>query len=239
MKKNQIRKIAWGVFLICAAGLIIANALYGFTEFSTLLLTIGVVLVAIPIIESCSITGIFIPLAVLGIIFNEQLGIERLTPLPILAAAVLLTVGFSVIFHKKNKSHRFGAFNFEDLENFESGFESGFESESETSSTVKFGSCTKYVASENLEKAHFKCDFGALAAYFTESKLSPNGATLYISANFSGVELYVPKHWNVQNNLTVVLGGVEEKGKNIPAIDSPVFTIVGSVNLSGVEIHYV
>ncbi len=42
--------------------------------------------------------GIFFPMAIMAILFDETLGIEKFTPWPVLGAALLLSVGFSFIF---------------------------------------------------------------------------------------------------------------------------------------------
>jgi len=104
---------------------------------------------------------------------------------------------------------------------------------------VRFGSDTKYVVSDNLEKAYLSCKFGSLKVYFDNVRLSPAGATIHINAEFSGVELFIPKTWQIRRNASNFLGGVEEKGRNTPDPNSPVLTITGNVSFSGVVIYYV
>jgi hypothetical protein len=229
MKKKNTENIMWGLFLIIAAATLIANAVYDFMGVWKLMIFIAIVLVVVLTIRFKQYSSLFIPLAVAGIIFAEPLGIQAVTPWPLLGAAVLITIAASLIFPNQWAGyHRINTA--EALESIENG---------DTDCAVKFGASTRYFTNENLEKAVLKCDFGNLIAYFDEAKLNPEGATLYISANFSGLELYIPKHWNVQNNMSVILGGVEEKGKNIPAPDSPTLTIVGKASFSGIEIRYV
>ena len=230
MKKNEIIKIVWGLFFVAAAALIIGNALYNFIGFRPLIAMIVLVPIAVISIAHRSFAGVFIPAAVLGIIFDKQLGIEAITPFPIIAAAVLLTIAFEIMFRKHSFICIGGKADFDDIESIE---------DSDITCSVKFGESTKYFTKENLEKAYLKCDFGALIAYFDGTTLSPDGATLYVDANFSGIQLFIPKHWNVQNNMSAVLGGVDEKGKNIPNPDSPVLTIIGKASFSGVEVRYI
>ena len=233
MKKrsNTIRKIVWGLFLVGAACLIIGNAFEPFADFFSLLC---VILLAPVIIESLihlSFTGVFIPLALLGIVFRDQLGIWPITPWPILAAAALLSIGFSIIFHKHDKW--FGKFHFEENKTFENI------ADDEMTCTVKFGAGTKFILSENFEKAYLNCSFGEIKAYFDNAKLSPDGAQLYISAMCSSVELYIPRNWKVSNNISAFMGGAYEKSRNVPDPDSPVLNISGELRLSGMFIYYI
>jgi predicted membrane protein len=230
-KTTTIRKIAWGIFLMGAAILIIANAYYNFAEFFPLLC--GLILLPI-IIESLvhlSFTGVFIPAALLGIVFAEQLGIEAITPWPILAAAVLLSIGFSIIFRKKEKW--FGYIHLEEDETFENI------DDDEMTCNVKFSGSSKFIQSENFEKAYINCSFGGVKIYFDNAKLSPDGAELYISSTFGGIELYIPRHWKVTNSVLAVAGGVEEKSRNIPDPDSPVLNIKGNIRFAGIVIYYI
>ncbi|MCL2634907.1 MAG: hypothetical protein FWD34_10405 [Oscillospiraceae bacterium] len=230
MNKNSISKIAWGLFLVAAAALIISNALYEFMGFFPLIVLIVLAPIAVISIIHRSFGGIFIPIAIVAVLFDEQLGIEAITPLPVIVAAILLTIAFEIMFRKNGFVFIGGKADLKNMESIEDG---------DMSCSVKFGESTKYFTNENLEKAYLKCEFGALIAYFDGATLNPNGATLYLEANFSGVELFVPKHWNVENSISVFLGAVDEKGKNIPDPDSPVLTIVGKASFAGVEIHYV
>jgi predicted membrane protein len=200
--------------------------MYNYMDFFPLIALIVMIPVAVTCILSRNFGGIFIPLAILGIVFDTQLGIEQLTPLPILAAAVLLTIGFSVIFQKVPKIGIFG----EDFGTVEDG---------DSSCAVVFGGSTKYFKSDNFEEGSLKCSFGGIEAYFDDVKLSPRGATLHISVQFGGIEIYVPKTWRVQINTTAILGAVEESGKHNPDPDSPTLTIVGTCSFGGVDILYV
>jgi len=232
-RNNRIRKIVWGIFLMGAAGLVIANAYYGFVEFFPLICAVVIAPVIIESLVHLNFVGVFVPAALLGIAFSKQLGIESITPWPILAASVLLTVGFSIIFHKRNSKWFMSGLHLEDGETFEDVLDD------EMTCTVKFGASTKYIISENFEKAYLDCSFGSIKAYFDNAKLSPNGAKLHINSSFSGVELYIPRNWKIVEGISAFMGGVEEKSKNIPDPDSPTLSITGNISLSGVVIYYI
>ena len=52
-----------------------------------------------------------------------------------------------------------------------------------------------------------------MKVYFDNSKIEENEAIVYIDARFAGVELYVPKEWNIINNVSCIFGGIDEKNK--------------------------
>ena len=231
MKTSKIiRKIAWSIFLVGAAALIIANAYLDFTKFFPLLCGIVLLPVIIESLVQLNFFGVFFPTALIGIIFSEQLGIQSITPWPILAAAVLLSIGFSIIFKSKRRGVHVHWEDNETVENID---------DDEFSSTVKFGATTKFFLSDNFKRASLNCSFGSIKAYFDNAKLSPNGAQINISANFAGVELYIPKDWRVINNVSYTLGGLEEKSRNVSDSESPVLTLIGEARFSGITIYYI
>lgn len=230
-RSSLARKIVWGVFLMGAAALVITNALYSFTTFFPLLLGIILLPIIVESIISLNFSGLFIPVALLGIVFAEPLGIESITPWPILAAAVLLSIGFHVMFGK-----RFQRFAKTDWD--EKGSTENFTND-EVNCTVKFGGGTKYIQSENLERVYLNCTFGGIKVYLDNATLSPDGATLYIDAQFSGIELYIPRHWKVVKDVTAIFGAIDEKTRNAANDDSPTLIISGNAKCTGITVYYV
>ena len=228
-KRNTLGKIAWGLYFIAAAGALIANAIYDFLGFWQLLMVAAFVPITVISVKYRQFGGLFIPLAIIGIVFATPLGITAITPWPLLGAALLLTVAFSFIIPSRWRS-----FSKSDCD-----FGVGGVVDDETSCRVNFGGSTKYFKTENLETAALQCNFGGIDAYMDGSTLSPNGATLHVDLNFGGIDLYVPKEWRVINDLSVSLGGVDEVGRSIATTDSPTLTLTGKVAFGGIDIHYV
>ena len=179
--------------------------------------------------------GIFFPLALLGIIYAEPLGITSLVPWPILSTALLLTIGFSIIFHKHHKWHT-KFITTGNTENF--GEVINEEDDSTVSLHVNFGSSIKYVNSKDFKKGEFTCHFGALKVYFDNTVLHEGSATVEIDISFGGMELYIPKNWKVVQGVNMSLGGIEEKNRNMPDGNNTL-TLNGKCSLAGIEIIYV
>lgn len=101
-----------------------------------------------------------------------------------------------------------------------------------------FGASTKYINSDEFEFAQLECAFGGLKVYFDNAVIQKGNATVQLDVSFAGVELYIPKTWNVINQIDVTFGGVDEKNKNQSA-GVPTLTLMGDVSFSGVTIIYI
>ena len=234
----KFKNVIWGIFFVIAGIVIIANQLGGFIDVSLLSLALTFLLMPMIILSLISLNfiGIFFPMAILGIIWAEQLNITAITPWPILAAATLLTLGFSIIFKRP------GIFligNLKDVPN--TGFDDSIIDEDDNSIinvNVRFGSSIKYVNSKDFKRGNLNCSFGALTVYFDNATLNEKGAIVNIDASFSGVELYIPKNWEVIHGTNATLGGIEEKNRNTPDGKNKL-TITGNVSFAGIEITYI
>ncbi|MCL1845530.1 MAG: cell wall-active antibiotics response protein [Defluviitaleaceae bacterium] len=226
MGKSNVKKIMWGLFFVGAAALILVNAYFEFFAFWQLLALIALVPTVIASVVYRNFSGIFLPLALLLVVFSEPLGIP-ISPLPIIAAGVLLTIAFSIIFPGKWKKIVTG------------GFDIGGVSGEDTSCTVNFGGTTKYFKGENIKHASIECNFGGVDIYMTDVTLDPGGAMLNVSLNFGGIELYVPRDWNIVNSVSVSAGAIDEEGRCTAGDGAPTLTIVGNVAFGGMDIHYV
>ena len=79
-----------------------------------------------------------------------------------------------------------------------------------------------------------------MTVYFDNAILNPDGAKINIDASFAGVELFIPKEWEVIMCASSTLGGIEEsrKDKNKPDGKNKL-TITGNASFAGIEITYV
>lgn len=229
----------WGLFFVCAGAIIILNALNVWGEIGVFRLLLGILMVPVIIksIPGLHFGGILFPLAFLIILFAEELNLTMITPWPVLFTALFLTIGLSLVF----KGRQYGFHNFgRSRKHRKHGYinTTGSIDEDEVSFGTSFGAGSKYLNSSNLRKAEFHCSFGALQIYFDNAQLSPEGATAHFEGSFCGIEIYIPRTWQVQNNIEVSLGSVEENNKGAVS-EGPVLTLTGSVSLGGMEINYI
>lgn len=229
--------VFWGVFFILAAVAIILNQLGLLVGISliNLIITIFMISIIIKSIKYINFSGILIPLAIIGILYSDKLGIQALTPWPLLGSAVFLSIGLSFLIKPKqyfweNDNHKMKSF---DDKEFVEGSEKG-----EVGLYNRFSESIKYINSKNLKKVNIDCSFGGMKVYFDNSKIEENEAILYIDASFAGIELYVPKEWNIINNVNCIFGGIDEKNKKEKLGDKNLI-LKGKVSFAGVEIIYI
>lgn len=231
MKKERI---FWGLFFIMAAVFIIISKLgfLGDVNFLSLLLTVFVAACLIKSVMHKSVGGILFSLAFLCIIYAKQLGIEMLTPWPVLGAALLGTIGASFLYRPEGDWFSYGTHHISGNETVESV--EGAQMEFNTS----FGESIKYINSDNFQSAKLRCSFGGMKVYFDNAVMENGQATVQLDVSFAGMELYIPRNWKVINNVDSSFGGIDEKNRNDTAGTSTL-NLIGKVSVGGVEIIYI
>lgn len=236
MKKDGI---FWGVVFVSLAALLIVSEL-GLIKgvgFWAIVFSVFFGAMLIKGIFKFDMTKILFSIAFLCIVWDKQLGIEEITPWPVLFAALLGSIGFSLIFGKSKKKYYENKFS-----NVHAG---GTERNTvehdygdEVNCQVKFGSTVKYVNSENLQKVNVSVSFGSAAIYLDNAKVTGGEVLVNLDVSFGGVEIYVPRDWCVTNNMQTGFSGVDENGRNTGANLVNV-VLIGTANFAGVEIKYI
>lgn len=232
MKKERI---FWGVLLILAGIFLVISKLGYFPDINvfSLLLTVFLVVVIAKSIPHLNFSGILFPIAFICIIYDKQLGITAITPWTVLIAALLGSIGLSMIFHKHinwiHHNHNHEEYKFEKID---------VEDESNIMFKNSFGASIKYINTDKFEQADFDCSFGAMKLYFDNAVMSNENAIVRINASFSGIELYIPKTWRIDDKTKVFLGSIDEKNRS-NEMATNTLTLVGDISFSGVEIIYI
>ena len=163
----------------------------------------------------------------------KELGITVITPWTVLIAALFGSIGLSMIFPKKKKiSYKKSNWSIQEGETIK------VENEGNIKISSSFSGGTKFIKSDKFESAEITCKFSGLQVYFDNAVMAKDTAFLKLDISFSGVELYVPRSWHIENRTNVFLGGIEdEKYGNVVYTNTLIIT--GDVSLAGVEIHYI
>lgn len=232
MKKERI---FWGMFFIVSAVFLIVSrmGMLGDISIFSILLTVFFVACLIKSIAHRSITGVLFSVAFLCIVYAKPLGIEAVTPWPVLGAALLGSIGCSFLFHPKKRFYNYGGTQHMGMEE---SIETVDGAQMEFSST--FSGSIKYVNSDDFQSANLHCSFGSLKVYFDNAVIQKGEAVLNLDVAFAGVELYIPKDWTVVNKVNAAFGGIDEKNRNY-STGAPVVRLCGKVSFGGVEIIYV
>lgn len=237
----KLGKWFWGIFFIVSAAFVLLVQFFSFAEIGgwSLLFTIALALVFIASLTRAHFSGIFFSLAGIAIIYSEQLHIERLTPGPVLIAALFLTIGCSILFRRRWMPPHWGRKwrdnrNTVDTEGDSEGVSHG----DSVNCSALFGSKTEYLHSPNLHYAELTSTFGGMKVYFDRAMLANNAATANLSCSFGVIELFIPHDWKVVERVNCAFGDISKK--NRPGVlGSNVLTLTGNVNFGGVSIIYI
>lgn len=206
--------------------------------------------------------SIFMSLAFLAIVWNKELGIEAITPWPVIGAAIFLTIGVSFIFKdskRKNWQHKYynkydnnyqKKFN-ENNNNFENDNNTTDERNTEYGTSQpheshvdgehvyhmnRFSGAEKYIDSQNLKSVEIINKAGGMEVYLDNAKAAGDKVYMRIECIAGGMEIYIPKNWKVQNNIDCFVGVVEEPADIDMAVNDVTLVISGIVRAAGVEI---
>jgi predicted membrane protein len=246
MRKMKTKDLFWGVILIGIAAIIILGKLdlLGGINGYTGVVALGCVFFLIRGIVKIEFSNILFAIAVLIILFDEQLHLEAITPWPVLGAACLGSIGLSMIFKKKHTvKMTINGKNFEQ-EFSKEGFKETFketvidnDDQSFVECSVVFSSSIKYVNSENFKRANLECHFGSLQVYFDKAVIQEDTATINVDCNFGKVDLIFPRQWNVVTNLDSPFAGVSVQ-KNPHNPDGPTVYVNGDVTFGSGNIRF-
>ncbi len=237
----------WGLFFLAAAVFIVASPTGMFGQIGVVSLLVSILLVAViaKSLQERNFFGVFVPVALLYLIYRQPMAWPFISPWLLIAAALFATVGCSLIFCN-GRFHRHGKWESHKWEHDCPQGENNFSTSTQTMddnhprARVSFGAAVKYLHADQLENAEFSVSFGAMEVYFDQAQLAANRAEVWVECSFGALKLYVPRHWRVVDELHTSLGGVDNHVRHAaPGEDAPVLILKGHVQFSGVEIWYV
>ena len=251
----------WGIFLILVAALVVANQFGGFPELGFWSIAVAVLAVAffVKCIVDFSFASLPIPLAALYYIFQVPLELPAINFWPLVLVTVLVTAGLHVLIPQKRFKFKYkkgnketiysnfgGVSNVERIidgesididQEFDGKIEEGGE-ENNPHISVSFGGGSRYLHADRLETVEIDCSFGGIEVYFDHVTLSPNGAEAFLNCKFGAIELYVPAHWHIIDNMSASLGGVDiNNRRNSNDENAPTLKVTGNVSFGGVDVH--
>lgn len=240
----KAKKLFWGIFFIAGAVFLLMSRLGLFEyEIGIFGLTLAVVFVGTLLngLIHLRFVEIFFSLAFLCIIFAKPLHIQSITPWPVLAAALLASIGCSILFGNRHgwKKRMDNCWHIHSKNKVDDIVEEPEQLNGERIMVQStFGSSVKYINSDNFEYADIQCHFSGSKVYFDNALIQKGNATVHLDVSFSGVELFVPKTWSIINKANFTFGGLDEKNRN-DSSGSPTLTLTGDVTFGGVTIIYI
>lgn len=237
MKK---RKIFWGIFFILAAIFIIISKLGIMPDVGafSVLATVFWLWVFVQGIRHVNFYEILFPIAFICIIYDKPLGIESLTPWTVLAAALLCSIGLSLLFHGKKGGHHHMNINLTGNESGDFGSSKEQCNDEHIYCENNLGSVIRYINSDNFCDAHLENNFGSMKIYLDNAIIQQEAAHLEIENNFGQTVLYIPKEWQVHTDFDRSFGNINEIGA-CTGESSSILYIHGESNFGQIEIHYI
>jgi len=246
--------IFWGLFLLLSAAILVASQMHliAYTfSFWTMIATILLVAVLLKSLIYFMVPGTVFSLAFLAILYAKPLGITALVPWTILGAAVLVSIGLSMILRPfLMKHHPWMGYKYH--QNYYRGhhgsyhvkFDSHVDPDVKTVDApdvdvyVKMGSSIRYVKSDDFKVANIDVTMGDAKVYF-ENVIVKDTAVINVNDSLGGVELYIPSSWNIVKEMDNNMANVDEIGTPVIDSDSPIVYIKGLVSLGNLKISYI
>lgn len=226
----------WGLFFLLAAVFVVGSITGAFVHvgFWSIAATVLLAGVFIHSVIDLNYFGIFVPLVFLYKIYCNILSWKDVSIWELLLAAVLASIGFEILFHKHHhwKGHSCG-----DASKYSHITERN--DDNHPYAKVSFGASSQYLHGDCIENGEFNCSFGAMEVFFDQALLSPSGAEIFLDCSFGAIKFFVPRLWQVKDNIHASLGAVDNDRIAQPDLNAPVLTLSGSVQCGAVEIHYV
>lgn len=232
----------WGLFFLLAAVFVIACQTGSFGQINALSLVATVLLVALGVHSAVhrDFFGIFVPLALLYMIYQRPLGLMPISFGILAVAAVLAATGFSILFHGRwHGNYRHGRCRGDRDRWGEDPGAEDLDGENPYAK-ISFGSSSKYLHTDRLKRAQFSVSFGEMDIFFDQARPDPEGAEVLLDCSFGRIKLYVPRQWQVVNHVQTSLGTVEIDSRTSPPdLSAPLLTLSGNVSLGNVEVHFI
>lgn len=240
----------WGIALIGAAILLVLDAVgksLGIFELPLFKIIVCVLIGAWGVAEAVKgrPNRIFLPLGFIFVIMQKDIarwaGLGEDTKIiPVwvaLVAALLLQIGATIIFPKKNRFRNTVRNAVRDHVSASSDTgskeKSGHYEQGEDFFENDLGSSTCYIDAARLGTFRVENDLGNLDVFIENAELYTGGGVIEVQNDLGKTTVHIPQGWAVDNRVNASLGSVR---CSVPSEGSPLITLIGSCDLGDVSI---
>lgn len=121
--------------------------------------------------------------------------------------SVLIVLGLVMVFRNKNSDRICG----------QRGLDTNTTDADTLNIDVTFGGRKEIVTSKNFKGGTIKASFGGVELNLVSADGGSEPMVLDLRVNFGGVELLVPPHWDIQNEINPTMGSVEDQRRAYPS----------------------
>jgi len=242
---NQPRRdgrVIAGLFLLAIGAVFILKEIH-FMFFPGWLFTWPMILIVIGIYSGLKHQfrnmGWLIPIVIGGIFLFDEMGFDYDLH-RFIAPAIIITVGLTMILRpRRNRnwnSNEAGQWKDEKTNSYSTGPVPNYSPEDFFDSTAVFGSAKKVIISKNFKGGDITCFMGGCEIDLTQADMT-QPAVIDLTFVFGGGKIIVPSDWQVNNNITPVFGGIEDKRRQPMTLNpNKVLIIRGTCLFGGLEI---
>ncbi|MDD7403688.1 MAG: hypothetical protein SO170_09625 [Butyribacter sp.] len=241
MKQNKfsMNKIFWGLLFLLGAVCLLLSKMGYFPTINNIsvydiLLTILFVWIVLEGIHNRNFFFILFGLSLIAIQYDEFLHITAITPWTLLSAALLASIGLTILFPSKNNKSKINQFEFADKG------KKDFENSTDEVIYFKnsFGSSIKYVNTDALVNISLKNSFGEMKVYFDNAIIKNGVADVNLEASFGEIILYIPKTWYIEDHIKTSFASVKEENHN-QSQGCPALRLYGEAAFGDITIVYI
>ena len=226
MKKSfRTSGIFWGIVLILAALLMIADAIgssLGIIDLPLLKIAVSCVLLVWAVCEA--VKGkpghIFFPAAFIFILFRSDIakhfGLEEdfISVWTVLLCALLFQIGVSLIFRRKKKNV--------------------FPVQSGEACENNIGSGVCYIDASELGYQKIENNMGEMNVYIENAETYSGDGTIEIENNLGTTKVHIPTAWRTDVQAECALGAINDR--TCHSGDGPVIRVCGECNVGSIEL---
>ncbi|MDD2534162.1 MAG: hypothetical protein PHC86_05630 [Eubacteriales bacterium] len=233
--ESKPRNWFWPVIIIGGGILFLMKALGIGEEYQTFKVVGSLLLLAVAVASLSQIRFFMflVPLSLIAYIWRVEIGFADMNVNYLLVATIVISIGLSMIFHKKNdaRNHPWKQGDWAKSEEILNENEI-------ISIDSSFSEQTKYIHANNLKKVGINCQFGETKVYFDQCQISPEGLEINLNVKFAGVVLLVPRNWLIENHVAVFAATVKCQDRPTDSVLTPV-RVTGNVNFGEVKIEII
>lgn len=239
--KFSFNKLFWGMLFIAGAAYLLADRLGYWSQVRSvtvvgIFFTIFFIWMVLQGFYQKNFFLILFGISFIAIQYRHPLGIAVVTPWTLLSAALLASIGLTIIFPQKKRVYNGHMNNFEFADKGEKVFE---EQDGEVLHyKSSFGECVRYINTDSLVNVQLENSFGEMKIFFDNAVIKNGVADVNISNSFGETTLYIPKTWNVENHVKCSFANLSFEG-NQNTQGCPTLRIYGSITFGEVTVVFI